>query len=188
MSTTFHVGSDEYTVSGTIGELPVAYSEMLKRASLHDDFGVRTADGTALVIAVERATDKWPYMVVSQRFEPGPEAGFDPGAFLIPESHILLLGAGTRLLAYDLRTPRRLWEDVADFGFWGWKRHGDVVLMSAELELAAWDIRGNKLWSTFVEPPWSYQVRDAQITLDVMGKKSLFPIRAGPGGTTTSPT
>lgn len=183
MSATFHVGSNEYTISGTIGELPVAYSEMLERVSLHDDLGVRAADGTALVVAVERASDSWPYMIVSQRFEPGPEAGFHPGTFLIPESHILLLGAGKRLLAYDLRTPRRLWEDVADVGFWGWKRHGDVVLMSAELELAAWDVRGRKLWSTFVEPPWNYQVRDAQVELEVMGKKSLFPTKAGPGGT-----
>lgn len=182
MGGTFHIGSDEYTVTGTIGELPATYSAMLERASLHDDFGIGGADGTALVVAVERASENWPYLIVSQRFAPGPEAGFDPGAFLIPENHILLVGAGKRLLAYNLRVPRRLWEDAADVGFWGWKRHGDVVLMSAELELAAWDPRGKKLWSTFVEPPWNYVVRDAQIELDVMGRKSFFPAKAGPGG------
>ena len=59
---------------------------------------------------------------------------------IIPETSLLMIGAGERLLAYDLETPRRLWEDEAEAGFWGWERHGGLVLMSAELELAAWDI------------------------------------------------
>jgi len=29
--------------------------------------------------------------------------------------------------------------------------------MSAELELAAWRTDGTKLWTTFVEPPWTYR-------------------------------
>jgi hypothetical protein len=84
------------------------------------------------------------------------------------------------LLAYDLRHVRRIWEDEADTGFWGWGRHGDVILMSAELEFAAWDLHGAKLWSTFVEPPWSYEFREGRIELDVMGEKSSFDLNAGP--------
>lgn len=53
--------------------------------------------------------------------------------------------------------------------------------MSAELELAAWDLEGNKLWTTFVEPPWEYAVRDGVVRLDVMGAKSEFPAWTGPG-------
>jgi hypothetical protein len=75
---------------------------------------------------------------------------------------------------------RRLWEDVTDFGFWGWRRHGDIVLMSAETELAAWDVSGRKLWTTFVEPPWSYKVLSDRLDLDVMGQKSSFDVRTGP--------
>ena len=67
-------------------------------------------------------------------------------------------------------------------GFWGWKRHGDIVVMSAELELAAWDLQGNKMWSTFVESPWYYEAQDTQLVLDVMGKKSSFSARTGPAG------
>ena len=37
------------------------------------------------------------------------------------------------------------------------------MLMLAELEFAAWDLKGKKMWSTFVEPPWVY---------DVNGKRS----------------
>lgn len=93
---------------------------------------------------------------------------------------VSLWGAGTRLLAYDLQEPRRLWEDAADSGFWGWRRHGDTIVMSAELELAAWTLEGNKLWSTFVEPPWLYEVRGSRVHLDVMGEKSVFELRRGP--------
>jgi len=177
---TFRVGSGEYTVSGTVGEVPTIYAALIERATLHDDFGVRATDGTALVISVERGSKQWPDVLISQRFDPGPEAGFHPGVFLVPETGLLFVGAGTRLLAYDLKNPRRLWEDDADTGFWGWKRHGDVVVMSAELELAAWTLEGRKLWSTFVEPPWEYEVRDARVHLDVMGTKSVFDLGKGP--------
>src|ERR1051325_9744053 len=177
MTATFRMGAADYVVSGTIGSIPITYSAMVERAVLHDDFGVKGSDGTTLVIAVEAAGD-WPDLVISQRFEPGPDAGFYPGVFLVPENHILFVGAGTRLLAYDLQKVRGLWQDVADFGLWGWKRHGDILLMSAELEVAAWDVRGNKRWSTFVEPPWGYTVRNGQVELDVMGRKSRFDITA----------
>jgi hypothetical protein len=84
-------------------------------------------------------------------------------------------------LAYDLQRLLRLWTDQADTGFWQWKRHGDTVVMSAELELAAWDTLGRKLWTTFVEPPWSYEVRDRVVHLDVIGARSVFPLASGPG-------
>ncbi len=170
----------EYTVGASIGELSSTYGSQVSHATLHDDFGVQGADGTALVVTVMRSAVEWPDIVVSQRVSPGPEGGFHPGILVIPENQILLLGAGTRLLAYDLRARRRLWEDEADTGFWGWSRHEDTILMAAELEFAAWDVHARKLWSTFVEPPWSYDVAGSSVRLDVMGAKSNFSIRTGP--------
>lgn len=177
---TFRVNCNKYTISGTIGSVPTMYTELIKHSRLHEDFGIKSADGTALVVTVESQFAKWPELIVSQRFYPGPEAGFHPGVLIAPETHLLVLGAGERLLAYDIRVFRRLWEDVADTGFWNWKRHDDVIVMSAELELAAWDIEGNKLWSMFVEPPWEYSVQSSKLHLDVMGKKSNFDIKIGP--------
>ena len=54
------------------------------------------------------------------------------------------------------------------------------MLMAAELEFAAWDIHGAKLWTTFVEPPWTYRVEGDLVHLDVMGNMSSFPLAAGP--------
>jgi hypothetical protein len=62
---------------------------------------------------------------------------------------------------------------------WGWRQHDDVVLMSAELELAAWSTDGTKLWTTFVEPPWSYRVVGDRVVLDVMGAARTFDLRSG---------
>lgn len=122
----------------------------------------------------------WPQLVVTQRFQPAG-AGFAPGVLLVPEQRQLFIGAGTRLLAYHARSGRwrRDWLDQAEGGFWGWCRHGDVVVMSAELELAAWTTQGRKLWTTFVEPPWSYRVGDGHVELDVMGEPSRFDLRTG---------
>ena len=177
MSIDFTCG--EYSVSCAIGEQPVVYSTLVERATLHDDL-TKGAEGTLLFVAVTKAGDPWPELTVTQRFSPGPEGGFHPGIMLIPEHHLLFIGAGTRLLSYDLDSVRRLWEDQADMGFWHWKRHDDVILMSAELELAAWDVYGRKLWSTFVEPPWYVAVTNGQVELDIMGKLSTFPIATGP--------
>ena len=179
MAATLSFISGEYTISGTIGGPPSIYSVILEHAVLHEDFG-RGSDGTVLVVSAGRSSFSWPELVVSQLFEPGPEQGFHPGVLLVAETHLLLVGAGTRLLAYDFRTMRRLWEDTADFGFWDWEQCGDVVLMSAELDLAAWNIQGRKMWTTFVEPPWDYSVDGRQLQLDVMGKKSSFDLREGP--------
>lgn len=110
--------------------------------------------------------------------------GFSPGVLLVPGTGHLFLGAGTRLLGYQAGggTWRRAWEDEAEVGFWGWRQHGDVIFMSAELQLAAWSASGTKLWSAFAEPPWSYQVTDdGQVRLDVMGTVSTFSARTGPG-------
>ena len=186
MSAAFSAGSGRYTVSATIGELPLVYASMTEHATLHDDFGIQGTEGTALVISVERASSKWPDLVVSQRFDPGPESGFHPGTFLIPESHLILIGAGMRLLAYDLLSTQRVWEDTAEDGFWGWKRHGGFALMLAELEFAAWDFKGKRMWSTFVEPPWVYDVKGERIELDVMGERSSFAATTGPKPPRTS--
>jgi hypothetical protein len=59
-------------------------------------------------------------------------------------------------------------------------RYGALVLMSAELEFAAWSTEGSKLWSTFVAPPWDYPVVGESVTLNVMGKKCTFHLRQGP--------
>lgn len=176
---TLSFSSGSYVLRTSVGALPSLYSEYCRHATFREEIGTSSSEGTVLFVAVTQGVSDWPGVVVAQRF--GADSGFHPGVCLVPETHLLLIGAGTRLLAYDLQRPCRLWEDVADFGFWGWQRHGDVILMSAALELAAWDIQGRKLWSTFVEPPWSYTVNDEEVRLDVMGTKSAFPVRTGPG-------
>jgi hypothetical protein len=154
------------------------YNEYCKRAALLEEFDLESPDGEACFIAVNPTRNDWPTLVVAQRFS--PSGCFHPGVLVVPEKNILFVGAGQRILAYELGGPSRVWEDTADTGFWGWKRYGDTVLMSAELEFAAWDIAGRKLWTMFVEPPWEYHVSDRQVHLDVMGRKSNFRIDSGP--------
>jgi hypothetical protein len=160
--------------------LSATYSSYRERATLREEIELDRVDvATQCFVAVGRAGHDWPFLVVAQRYSPTGH-GFEPGALIVPETDRLFLGAGQRLLAYDLSAPRRLWEDMTYIGFWGWARHGDVVLMSAELELAAWDLKGEKLWRTSVEPPWTYEVTGDAVHLDVMGAKSRFLLKSGP--------
>jgi hypothetical protein len=176
----FTIAMDGWTILAQHG-LPVIYQSYQQHAVLLDEFNLASDKGDSYFLAVSRAGDPWPRLVVAQRYQPCH--GFDPGIALVPETAVLFAGAGTRLLAYALLDPpRRLWEDAADMGFWRWSVHHSAVLMAAELELAAWTRSGEKLWSMFVEPPWSYQVVGEQVQLDVMGKKTQFPVSSGPQG------
>jgi len=156
----------------------VGYTIYRDRAQLVEEFDLKDPEGAACFFAVHNKNASI-LLVVAQRYSPAGH-GFDPGIALIPETYILFLGAGRRLLAYDLSAPRRLWEDTCNMGFWCWRRHGDYIVMSSELEMAAWDIHARKLWTQFVEPPWHYTVSNGIVHLDLMGQKSSFPLAIGP--------
>ncbi len=177
----FCVTCGGYTIECTPAGLPLAYESVREHAALLDEIelGPRPDRGNVCCVTVKRRGDKWPALVVAQSYEPCG-VGFEPGALLAPEARVLFLGAGERVLAYCLAPLQRMWEDRVDTGFWGWEQHGDIVFALAELELAAWRTSGQKLWTTFVEPPWEVTVSDDKVELDVMGRKSTFGLREGP--------
>jgi len=158
---------------------PPLYDHYIRHAKLSESFGL-SDDGDYLLVGASQPSREWPTLVVEQRYDPGIRSGFTPGVHLMTETSILLIGAGTRLLAYDILRAKRLWQDKTSCGFWGWAQHGDTVVLSAELEIAAWDLHGRKLWSRSVEPPWTYQVASGSIELEVMGDRTSFPITEGP--------
>ena len=176
----FETSFGKYNVLCQAPGLPALVNEYFERARLAEQIDLSNPEGTSVFFAVGEQ-NLWPSLVVAQRCVPGEDSGFHPGALVVPETDLVFIGAGERILAYDLVGPSRIWEDSAEMGFWSWDRFGGFVLMSAELELAAWDIRAKKLWTTFVESPWSYTVEDDAVYLDVMGEKSQFPIDEGPG-------
>ncbi len=159
-------------------EPPLRYEWAKQRAELLEEFDLQGSDGDFCYLVAGRSIDH-PTLVLAQRHDPPEDAGFYPGVLVVPETDVLFVGARERLLAYDLAHPARLWEDVADY-FCRWARYGEVVIMEAELELAAWNLEGTKLWTTVVEPPWSYEVTDDVLKLDIMGVESEFPLRGGP--------
>ena len=175
-----------YTLA--LGErLPDGDDPDCSHAALEERFDVAASPGrrhastpNELHVQVRHHTvwPQWPFLCVALCYD--REGGGAPGVLLVPETGLLFIGAGERLLAYHLHGPARLWEDHADTGFHAWQRHDDLVVMAAELGLAAWDVRGVKRWSTFVEPPWSYQVNGSTVRLDVMGRLSSFSLESGP--------
>jgi hypothetical protein len=184
-ATLFSIAIGPYVVRCQAVGVPSFFETLKETAALLDldekkprDPGARTC----FVSVTESASDKV-ILVATQACDPGPDGGFFPGIALVPETGVLFLGAGDTISAYDLKTPRLLWRDHAEAGFSGWARHGDVVVMSAELALGAWDIEARKLWTTFVEPPWSYAVSESGVVqLDVMGRRSSFSVLKGPAG------
>ncbi len=174
----FELAVGKYAIQVQDGGLPAMYADYVRHAQLSIEHDLKARKGRVAFCAVARA-ESWPFLVIAQRYSPAG-CGFKPGVLLATETDRLFFGAGTQLRAFDLQAPCQLWEDVADVGFWSWAQHDRTVLMSAELELAAWNMEGRKLWTTFVEPPWSYTVRNGFVELDVMGKISEFSLTEGP--------
>jgi hypothetical protein len=159
----FSVSLGQYEVRCQTG-LPDFLGSYIEHAMLAEQIELQATEGTSCFLSLSRRGDPWPFLVVAQRYK--PPHGFFPGTLIVPESNRLFLGAGERLLCYDLAKPARLWEDFTDCGFWIWSRWGDVVLMGAETELAAWSVDGQKLWTRFVDPPWTYRVAGNVIEVD----------------------
>jgi hypothetical protein len=160
----FQLSLGEYEVRCQHAGVPDLLPQFAERAALCDRFDTPSPGDEVCFFAVTRRGDPWPFLVVTQRYAPAGY-GFHPGGLVVPETHRLFLGAGRRLLGYDLSGPARLWEDEADCGFWAWSRYGGVVLMMAELELAAWTVEGQKLWSRFADPPWEYRVEGSVVVI-----------------------
>ena len=173
----FRVAVGHYVLGCTCDGLPLLFDEYASHAALVERFAIEA--GTPCCMTVRRNGERWPFLVVAQGYHPAG-GGFGPALLLVPETQRLFVGAGERILAYDLGSLRRLWIDGAESGLTGWAQHGDVVLMSAELELAAWTTAGEKLWTTFVEPPWTFAVEEGAVRLDAMGAQRTFSLHAGP--------
>lgn len=156
---------------------PPIYNHYRDHAELVDELA-NGDDGDYVFIGVGRSRDDWPTLIISQTYTPSWSA---PGVLVVPETSRVFVGAGTRLLCYrsDEGQWSRQWQDEAEVSFSSWRRHDDIVVMSAELELAVWTTAGDKLWTTFVEPPWTYGVHEGTVRLDVMGEITEFPLRAG---------
>ena len=167
--------NNSYTVLCEDNSLPDIYADYRQNAKVVEEFDLDNSDDVLCFVGVQRDS-AWPFLVIAQRYSPG----FDPEALLVEETDVLFIGAGERLLAYDIRRRERLWEDKVILGFFGWSRYDSTLVMSAELELAGWNLEGRKLWSVGVEPPWEYAVENGMVKLDVMGEKTSFDIARGP--------
>ena len=167
----------KYQILCTPNGLPAMYENYKNNAALFEEYDWGRNSKWQCFIAIGKVHE-WPQLVVSIKYD--LEGGLYPGVLLMPDTTIAFIGAGELILIYDVDEPRLIDVDRADAGFHTWEQHEDIVLLSAELEFAAWDTRGNKLWTTFVEPPWGYAINDKLITLDVMGEKTTFSIHQGP--------
>lgn len=174
----FEIAIGEYRILCNPQGLPQLLDEYRERATLVNSLMLDKLFQQTSFLAVARKTG-WPFLVVELNVDPA--AGDKPGVLLVEETDLLFVGACQHILAYDLKQPARLWNDHADGHFDSWIQYNDVVLMLAQLEFSAWDIRGNKLWTTYaVEPPWDFEVKSDTVHLDVMGKKTTFSLKQGP--------
>lgn len=118
-------------------------------------------------------------LLVEGYYSPGLSSGFNPGVLVVPETSVAFVGAGTSILCFSLAPITRLARERVEVGFWQWQRHGELVIMSAELEFSVWSSFGKKLWSRFVEPPWDFVVQGDEVVLDVMGDRQTFGLLSG---------
>ena len=101
------------------GDLPTLYTSYAEHASFVDEIDIHDAEGRFLFLGVSKPRDNqgWPSLVVSQKYEDAQQT-WNPGFCLLPDTSLVFIGAGKRLLCYDIKKRQKLWEDAADCGFW----------------------------------------------------------------------
>ncbi len=163
---------------------PADYAWYAEHALLAERFDLKTNEGILHCVTVSstkhNAREHGKHLlVVAQDRGPEYEFGFEAGVMIVPETARLFIGVGERLLAYDLQSPTRIWEDSAHSTFWSWGRHEDYAWMAAELEFAVWMLDGTKLWSTPTSPPWTPAFSEGLVTLDDFDKKRTLRMADG---------
>ena len=165
------ISVDDWNVLTQDGSEPSIFKYYLESAEFVDQIDIDNDEGRFLFLGISKDVNckGRPSVVIAQKYQ--DERGtFTPGFLLVSDTSLFFLGAGERLLCYDIEKKVRLWEDRTTYGFWSWSRSGPYVLMSAEVEFGVWDTSGKKLWSTWVEPPWSFKIQGQAVALEVMGE------------------
>jgi hypothetical protein len=86
---------------------PTILSAYRQRALLHEHFEEADSsdDVGFLFVAVSRTAEESPSLVTTQRFSPA-SGGFSVGVLIVPETEVVFIGAGTRLLCYQRDSAR----------------------------------------------------------------------------------
>jgi len=168
---------DKYTIAVQIGKEPDLFDMWLKYASFKDIDGLSEA-GTPIYIGI-RQGEEWYSTVIAFRSDPIDYGGFHPGLLLEPMTDTLFIGAGTVIRTYDLKHQQKKFEKVLPCGFWAWTRHKDLIVMQEELEFGIYTLEGQEMWSTFVEPPWTFEIQGKEVKLNVMEEITYRDLKTG---------
>ncbi|GCE14137.1 hypothetical protein [Tengunoibacter tsumagoiensis] len=109
------------------------------------------------------------------------DPAFYPELLYVPESQILFIRAGEKILAYQLQVPQKLFELSVDIGFLSWERYSNYIIMVAEMRMTVWNLAGEQLWTLFVEQPWSYHCHHEMMSFIKDEQVYTFPVATGPG-------
>lgn len=168
---------DKYKIIVEIGKEPTIFEMWLKHASFKDIEGL-AKDGTPIYIGVGHGKE-WYNSIIAFRSDPIDHAGFHPEFLILPETNTLFVGAGTVVKPYDLEGLKKKFEKELSLGFWGWTRHNDLIVMQEELELGVYTLDGQEIWSTFVQPPWTFEITGNEVKLNVMGEITYRDLKTG---------
>ena len=168
---------DKYKIAIQTEKEPEIYQMWLEHASFKDIDGLQN-DGTPIYIGVGQE-GKGYETVIAYCSDPIGNCGFNPGFLIVPETGTLFIGAGKVVRTYDLKNHNRKIEKKFSCGFWGWSRHNNLILMQEELEFGIYTLDGLEVWSTFVEPPWTYEIEDEHVKLTFMDKISYRDLKTG---------
>lgn len=168
---------DKYTIAVHLDTPPDVYGMWLEYAKYLDTDDL-SKEGTSVYIGIAQG-GRWYEDIIAFNTDPVDYGGFYPGFLIIPETEILFIGAGIIIKTYDLKNHKKVFQKDTFVGFWGWQRWAEYVIMLEELEFGVYDLKGNEIWSTYVEPPWTYEINEGIVTLNVMDKLSYRNIITG---------
>ncbi len=112
----------------------------------------------------------------------------EPHVIWAAETGVMFYGHGRLSSAFQLDPegvdePRLLWQHQIYYQFIRWERYGNVVVLVADTELSAWDIKGQFLWKIDGKPDYEVETIKDKYALSVKehGEPKLFSLKKGVG-------
>ncbi|PZR31072.1 MAG: hypothetical protein DI538_21615 [Azospira oryzae] len=167
---------DDYLIEVWWGKPPVIMDYYRKHSIFIDEKDLSN-QGTEFYVIISKGILHPSYSIIAFSSDPIGYAGFNPGIHYEKSSDTLFIGAGTTIKTYRLFDNKKIFQKNHGFGFWGWSKHGDYIIQQEETELGVFNLKGEKLWETFVSPPYEFNIDGEDIILkfdDVIERRNLI--------------
>lgn len=155
---------DNYYINVFVGQQPTILDFYKKNALFIDENDFKN-EGTEVYLIISKDIINPKFSIIAFKSDPIGYGGFKPALYYEYETQTLFIGAGTIIKTYRLTDNKLIFQKNYGFGFWGWSKYKNYIVQQEELNFGIFNLKGEQLWETYVEPPYEFEFYDDSVTI-----------------------